>query len=155
MPNSKIHGTWAITLVGNVLVRTTAGNFNEAGTQACYEETKTKVPHAMPWAGLTNASLWELSTSASLKTFPTMRNWAFENGCVCVAVVIPSPLHTEIHRRQTGNFPPEMVSYFATLKDACAWLTEKGFPFTPNDYPHNAFVEKIRNAKNTGSDRQV
>lgn len=138
----KIHGAWEITLVKNVLVRTTAGSFNEQGTLACFRETQEKAPVAQAWAGLTNAANWEMSNAASLQAFPQMREWAFAHGCVCLAVIVPNAVRMNIHQRQTGNLPQELVHYFSDMATACEWLTSKGFPFTPAEYPHTAFVTK-------------
>lgn len=140
----KIHGEWAITLVRNVLVRTTSGSFNEDGTWACFRDTKQKAPVGSAWAGLTNAEYWEMSNIDSLQAFPEMRDWAFNHGCVCLAVVVPDTLRQEIHRRQTGNLPENLVHYFSTLKDACDWLTSRGFDFSVADYPHADFIAKTQ-----------
>ncbi|MCU6435619.1 hypothetical protein LPB67_17710 [Undibacterium sp. Jales W-56] len=140
----KIHGEWEISLVGNVLVRTTAGSFNEQGTLACFRDTQKKAPVGTPWAGLTNAAHWEMSSARSLQAFPQMREWAFQHGCVCLAVVVPDQMRMTIHQRQTGNLPDNLVRYFSDMAEACAWLTAKGFPFTPEDYPHADFIERTR-----------
>lgn len=140
----KIHGDWIITLVRNVLVRTTFGGFNEEGTWACFLDTKQKAPVGSAWAGLTNASHWEMSSMDSLKAFPEMREWAFANGCVCLAVVVQDNLRKEIHQRQTGNLPEDLVHYFSTIEDACLWLTARGFAFSVADYPHAEFIEKMQ-----------
>ncbi|MBC3884580.1 hypothetical protein [Undibacterium griseum] len=146
----KIHGLWKISLVRNVLVRTTAGSFNEAGTQACFAETQQKAPVDKPWAGLTNAANWEMSNAAALQSFPKMREWAFQNNCVCLAVVVPSQIRQLIHQRQTGHMPENLVRYFSNMEEACDWLTERGFPFTIADYPHEDFVLSTRQVHNTG-----
>ncbi|CAN5690412.1 hypothetical protein BH11PSE12_BH11PSE12_19810 [soil metagenome] len=138
----KIHGEWEITLVRNVLVRTTAGSFNDEGTQACFLETQQKAPSTMAWAGLTNAANWEMSSATSLQAFAHMREWAFTHGCTCLAVVVPNRIRMEIHRRQTGNAPQDLVHYFSSLETACTWLTGRGFAFTLDDYPHQAFVDR-------------
>ena len=140
----KIHGEWAISLVRDVLVRSTAGSFNEAGTMACFKEIQKKAPAGTPWAGLTNAAHWEMSSANALQAFPQMREWAFKHGCVCQAVVVPSRIRMEIHQRQTGNLAEYLVHYFAVMEEACAWLTAKGFPFSPKDYPHNEFIARAQ-----------
>ncbi|TXI90483.1 MAG: hypothetical protein E6Q34_08865 [Burkholderiaceae bacterium] len=140
----KIHGEWKISVVRNVLVRTTAGIFNDEGTLAVFEETKLKAPIEQPWAGLTNAERWEMSTASSLQLFPGMREWAFANNCVCLAIVVPSALKKKIHQQQTGDFPPDKVAYFNDLDSACAWLSNKGFPITRAEYPHAEFLEHSR-----------
>lgn len=143
----KIHGEWAISLVRNVLVRSTAGSFNEAGTLACFRETQRLAPTGTPWAGLTNAVHWEMSNASALQAFPQMRAWAFKHGCVCLAVIVPSRIRKEIHQRQTGNLPENLVHYFASMEEACAWLTAQGFPFAPADYPHAEFIARTRVAE--------
>lgn len=142
----KIHGQWEITVVRNVLVRTTAGSFNEEGTWACFLDTKKKAPVSQPWAGLTNAAHWEMSNVDSLQAFPKMHEWAFQNSCVCLAVVVPDNMRKEIHRRQTGNLPEDLVHYFSTIEEACTWLTSRGFDFTVADYPHAEFIARTRKA---------
>lgn len=140
----KIHGEWEITVLRNILVRTTAGIFNDEGTLAVFEETKQKAPIHAPWAGLTNAERWEMSTASSLQMFPGMREWAFANNCVCLAIVVPSVLKKKIHQQQTGDFPTDKVAYFNDLSSACAWLTKKGFSVSPEEYPHYDFLEHSR-----------
>ncbi|MFZ6846018.1 hypothetical protein [Undibacterium sp. RuTC16W] len=142
----KIHGEWEISLVRNVLVRTTAGSFNEQGTLACFRDTQEKAPVGTPWAGLTNAAHWEMSSASSLQAFPQMREWAFQHGCVCLAVIVPDQMRLAIHQRQTGNLPEHLVHYFSDMQEACIWLTSKGFPFAPADYPHAAFIERTKPA---------
>jgi hypothetical protein len=140
----KIHGEWKITLVRDVLVRTTFGSFNDEGTLACYRDTQSKAPIGSAWASLTNAAHWEMSNIASLQSFAEMREWAFANGCVCVAVVMPDILRKEIHQRQTGNLSENLVRYFSTITDACAWLTSRGFAFSAADYPHTDFIANMQ-----------
>lgn len=140
----KIHGDWIITLVRNVLVRTTFGSFNDEGTWACFLDTKQKAPAGSAWAGLTNAAHWEMSNIDSLQSITEMREWAFGNGCVCLAVVVPDTFRQAIHQRQTGNLSEELVHYFSTIEDACAWLTSRGFAFSVADYPHADFIEKLQ-----------
>lgn len=144
--NMKIHGEWKISLVRNILVRSTAGVFNNEGTLAVFEETKATAPIHAPWAGLTNAENWEMSTASSLQLFPSMREWAFENNCHCLAIVLPSLLKKKIHQQQTGQFPEEFVRYFSDLDQACAWLSGKGFPITADEYPHYDFIERTRHS---------
>lgn len=81
LPWQRIHGEWQISLVGNVLIRTFAGNFNDAGTLACYEEFQQKAPKDRPWASLADGRYWEMSTQSALHTYQEMRDWAFANGC--------------------------------------------------------------------------
>ncbi len=87
-----------------------------------------------------------MSNVDSLQAFPKMREWAFQNACVCLAVVVPDNMRKEIHRRQTGNLPEDLVHYFSTLEEACIWLTARGFEFTVADYPHAEFIARIRKA---------
>jgi len=138
----KIHGLWKITLVGNVLVRTTAGRFNDQGTLACFQDTQLKAPIGTQWAILGDATHWELSNASSLQSFPQMREWVFAHGCQCIAMVVPNQVCQMIHQRQTGHFPEDSVRYFSSMQDACEWLEQKGFPFDLNTYPHHAFLEK-------------
>ncbi len=140
----KIHGEWEISLIRNILVRSTAGVFNNEGTLAVFEETKATAPIQAPWAGLTNAENWEMSSASSLQMFPGMREWAFENNCKCLAIVVPSMLKKKIHQQQTGHFPEELVRYFTDLEQACQWLSERGFAITADEYPHHAFIERTR-----------
>lgn len=140
----KIHGEWEISTIRNILVRSTAGIFNNEGTVAVFEETKAKAPTNDAWAGLTNAENWEMSTASSLQLFPGMREWAFENNCRCLAIVVTSLLKTKIHQQQTGQFSEDVVKYFTSLDEACDWLTSKGFPVTADEYPHRDFIERTR-----------
>lgn len=140
----KIHGEWEISVVRNILVRSTAGVFNNEGTLAVFEETKAKAPTHAAWAGLTNAENWEMSTASSLQLFPNMREWAFQNNCHCLAIVVTSALKTKIHQQQTGQYAEDIVKYFTNLRDACQWLTDKGFPINEDEYPHRDFIERTR-----------
>lgn len=147
----KIHGHWKITLVGNVMVRTTFGSFNLEGTQACYLDQKNKAPVGTPWASLNNGLYWDMSTLDSLRSFPEMREWAFKNGCVCVAVVLSDQLRQQIHKIQTGNLPEDVLSYFSNIEDACHWLTQRGFAISAADYPHDDFIDKMKKLQKRGA----
>lgn len=140
----KIHGDWEITVIRQILVRSTAGIFNEEGTLAVFKETQEKAPLDAPWAGLTNAENWEMSGASSLQMIRTMRRWAFENNCACLALVLPNKLKQKIHQQQTGAFADPRVAYFSELAEACVWLSERGFPITEAEYPHRAFIERTR-----------
>lgn len=129
-------------MVGNVMVRTSAGSFNEEGTQACFRETQQLAPRDRPWVILADASLWTLSNLESLKLFPGMREWAFTHGCQKIAMVMPSPLIQTIHQRNTGNFPQDKVRYFPVMQEAIDWLADNGFVFDPADYPHHEFLQR-------------
>lgn len=140
---AKIHGEWEITLVRNVLVRSTAGAFNLEGMLSCFQEFQQKVP-ATPWASLADGSNWEMSSAKALRTIQDMRRWTFSHHCVCSAIVIPGQLRRNIHQRESGDFPDELVRYFSDMEAACVWLTAKGFPFAPADYPHQEFIARTR-----------
>ncbi|MDE2428211.1 MAG: hypothetical protein KGM99_05750 [Burkholderiales bacterium] len=141
--NLKVHGEWEITLVRNVLVRSTAGSLNVAGMYACFQEVKAKAP-ATAWASLSNGSNWEMSSAEALQTLKAMRQWVFSHHCACVAVVIPGLLRRNIHQRETGAAGEQNVRYFSSLEQACAWLSDRGFRITPEDYPHYAFLERTK-----------
>lgn len=140
----KIHGEWEISVIRQILIRSTAGVFNEEGTRAAFEETQQKAPSNAPWVGLTNAENWEMSGAASLQLFPGMREWAFANNCVALAIVVPSELKKKIHQAQTGDFGQDRVAYFSTLDQACVWLTAKGFAISADEYPHQEFIRRTK-----------
>ncbi|MBC3872709.1 hypothetical protein [Undibacterium flavidum] len=140
----KIHGEWEITVIRQILIRSTAGVFNEEGTRAVFEETQMKAPIAAPWVGLTNAENWEMSGATSLQLFPGMREWAFAHHCVALAIVVPSELKKKIHQHQTGDFGHDRVNYFSNLEQACEWLTAKGFPIREEEYPHRDFIRRTK-----------
>jgi len=140
----KIHGDWEITVIRQILVRSTAGIFNEEGTLAVFKETQEKAPTLLPWAGLTNAENWEMSGANSLQMIRGMRIWAFENNCACLALVLSNSLKQKIHQQQTNGVNDPRIAYFSKLKDACAWLSERGFPITEDEYPHRAFLDRTR-----------
>ncbi len=138
----NIHGEWEISVIRQILVRSTAGVFNEQGTLAVFKETQEKAPIGAPWVGLTNAENWEMSGASSLQMFPKMREWAFAHNCQALAIVVTSELKKKIHQTQTGQFPEDRVAYFSDLAQACAWLSEKGFPISVDEYPHRAFISR-------------
>jgi hypothetical protein len=140
----RIHGEWEISLVGNVLVRSTAGQFNIEGTKACFLESQNNVPKNKSWAYLGNASNWEMTGSDSFQLFPNMFEWAFNNGCVCGAVVMPNIIHKKIYEQIAKETTGDKFRYFKTLVDASEWLTSKGYPLTPEDYPHYEFIERTK-----------
>jgi hypothetical protein len=140
----KIHGDWEITVIRQILVRSTAGIFNEEGTLAVFKETQEKAPIHAPWAGLSNAENWEMSGASSLQMIRGMRIWAFENNCAGLALVLPNTLKQKIHQQQTGAVTDPRVAYFSELAEACVWLSERGFTITEAEYPHRAFIERTR-----------
>lgn len=48
----KIHGEWEVSQVRNVVVRAFAGNFNEQGVRAMFEDYKAIAPTGVVWASL-------------------------------------------------------------------------------------------------------
>jgi hypothetical protein len=141
---SNIHGEWEISVIRQILIRSTAGVFNAQGTMAVFKETQEKAPTQAPWVGLTNAENWEMSGTSSLQLFPGMREWAFAHNCQALAIVLPSELKKRIHQTQTGEFGEDKVAYFSTLEQACEWLSHKGFSISPDEYPHREFIAKTR-----------
>ncbi len=144
LPWQRIHGEWQISLVGNVLIRTFAGNFNDAGTLACYEEFKEKAPKDRPWASLADGRFWEMSTQSALQTYQGMRDWAFENGCEHIVFILPSKFHKIIVERETQALSDPRYHLCFDLEHACERLTALGFPLSPETYPHTEFAEKAR-----------
>ncbi|MBR7801336.1 hypothetical protein [Undibacterium fentianense] len=140
----KIHGEWEISVIRQILIRSTAGVFNREGTLAVFQETQEKAPIQAPWVGLTNAENWEMSGAESLQLFPSMREWAFAHQCQALAVVVPSELKKKIHQTQTGIFSKDQVAYFTRLDAACEWLTQKGFRISPEEYPHAEFIRRTK-----------
>lgn len=140
----RIHGEWKINLVGDVLVRSTAGQFNIEGTKACSLEAKKIVPKNTPWAYLGNASNWEMSGEESFKLFPTLIEWALNNGCQYGAIVLPNIILEKLYKEYTNNITGNKFQYFKTLEEACEWLTSKGFAISPKDYPHYEFIARTK-----------
>lgn len=140
----KIHGEWEITVLRQILIRSTAGIFNEEGTLAAIRETQQKAPIQLPWVGLSNAENWEMSGASSLQIIRSTREWAFANNCVGLALVLPNVLKRKIHQQQTKAENDPRIAYFFQLKDACAWLSAQGFPITEDEYPHRAFIERTK-----------
>lgn len=140
----RIHGEWEITVLRQILIRSTAGIFNEEGTFAAFRETQQKAPTQLPWAGLSNAENWEMSGAGSLQMIRGMREWAFENNCACLALILPNALKQKIHQQQTDAVNDPRIAYFFQLKDACAWLSAQGFPITEEEFPHRAFIERTK-----------
>ena len=144
LPWERIHGEWQISMVNNILVRTFAGNFNEAGTQALFEEYKQKAVISGPWASLADGRYWEMSTQSALQSYSGMRDWAFAHGCEHIVFILPSQFHKIIVERETKAISDPRYHLCANLEDACDKLTQLGFPFTPEQYPHYAFLRKIQ-----------
>lgn len=140
----NIHGEWEISLVGNVLVRSTAGHFNVQGAKSCFEESQIKAPKDKPWALLGNASNWEMAGEDSFQLFPSMFEWAFDNGCLFGAIIMSTNVQKKIYEHFSRNSTGDKFKYFKNLDAACAWLTEKGFSIHPDDYPHYAFIERTK-----------
>lgn len=145
----KIHGEWEISLVGNVLVRSSAGQFNIEGTKACFLESQNKAPKNRPWAYLGNATNWEMSGEDSFKLFPSTIEWALNNGCSYCAIVFPNIILEKLYKKYTNNLTGNKFNYFNTLNEACEWLTSKGYPITLEDYPHHEFIERTKIENNS------
>nr|WP_315466470.1 hypothetical protein [uncultured Undibacterium sp.] len=140
----KIHGEWEISVIRQILIRSTAGVFNEDGTLAVFKETQEKAPIQAPWVGLTNAENWEMSSASSLQLLPSMREWAFAHNCQALAIVVSSELKKKIHQAQTGQYSEERVGYFSSLDQACDWLSQKGFAISADEYPHTEFIARTK-----------
>jgi hypothetical protein len=141
---NKIHGEWEISVIRQIIIRSTAGVFNEEGTLAAFKELQEKAPIAAPWAGLTNAENWEMSSASSLQRISAMRDWAFAHRCQALAIVMPNKLKKKIYQTQTGEFGEDKVAYFFELEQACEWLTAKGFAITAAEYPHYDFIARTK-----------
>jgi len=139
----NIHGQWQIDLVGDVLVRTFGGSFNQQGTEAIFAELQAKAPKDRPWAGLAHGAMWEMSTQDSLQSYTSMSDWVFANGCVCVAFILPSKLHLDVMRRQAGLAENPRYQSCSSLEQACTWLNQRGFAITPELYPHQTFLNSL------------
>jgi hypothetical protein len=72
----KIHGEWEVSQVRNVVVRAFAGNFNEQGVRAMFEDYKAIAPTGVAWASLAQGEYWEMAPTAALKAYTSMRDWA-------------------------------------------------------------------------------
>lgn len=142
----KIHGEWEISVIRQIIVRSTAGVFNEEGTLAAFKEFQEKAPITAPWAGLTNAENWEMSSAVSLQRISAMRDWAFAHQCQALAIVMPNKLKKKIYQTQTGEFGEDKVAYFFELAQACEWLTGKGFAISVDEYPHQDFIARTKPA---------
>ena len=140
----KIHGQWQVSRVRNIIVQTIAGAFNEEGARARAEELRALAPGDGPWAVLGNSTNWDMGNVATLKIVEAMRDWMRRHGCVCIATVVPSGFRRTVHQEHTGEAPVDFLRYCATLDEACDWLSERGFPFTVDDYPHYEFLERSR-----------
>jgi len=92
----KIHGEWEVSQVRNVVVRAFAGNFNEQGVRAMFEDYKAIAPTGVAWASLAQGEYWEMAPTAALKAYTSMRDWAISHGCQCIAFVCPSRFHLDI-----------------------------------------------------------
>ncbi|MBC3884572.1 hypothetical protein [Undibacterium griseum] len=140
----KIHGEWEISLVRNIVIRTFAGAFNEQGFNALFEELKAIAPRGRPWASMAQGQYWEMAPEAALKSYSSMLQWVRKHGCEYVVFVCPSKFHLDIMKRNAGVNPDERFHVCETTEEACAWLTSKGFPLSIQEYPHHAFIEKVR-----------
>lgn len=140
----KIHGEWEISVIRQIIIRSSAGVFNAEGTLAAFKEYRDKAPISAPWAGLTNAVNWEMSNATSLQRIAKMREWAFSNNCKALAIVMPSKLKKQIYRTQTDDFEDERIAYFSDLEQACAWLTAQGFEISAEEYPHHDFIARTQ-----------
>jgi hypothetical protein len=138
----KVHGEWQITLVRNVLVQTIAGAFNVEGALARSGELRSHAPADGPWATLGNSANWDMGNASTLAIVDDTRQWMLEHGCVCIATVVPPGLRQSIHRKNTRALPPDVLKYCATLGEACAWLTERGFALAVDEYPHREFLRR-------------
>lgn len=136
-----------MTLVNQVLVRSIAGNFNELGTRALFEEFKQKAPRDQHWASLAHAGFWEMSSQEALRAYNPMRDWAMANGCKKIALIYPSSLHLHIIEKQTGVVATEDFYPCRTLQQAAEWLSANGFPFSEADFPHHEFLEQAGKAQ--------
>jgi hypothetical protein len=139
-PLMNPHGRWVVTRVGNVLVQTNAGHFNEEGVLGAFADMRAAMPTTGPWAVLVDARHWNMASERSLELIFDFRKLMFESGCTVNACVIPPGLRNEIHQKFSGGFSREKLRYFQSLEDACDWLTACGFPISVTQYPHHDFV---------------
>ena len=136
----NIHGFWSVSRVGNVIVKTSAGDFNEEGVRTSLAEIEALIPHAQPWAALFDSSSWEMTSAGNLEIIANFEARMIQHGCQRIACVVRAGMRTAIHKQFAGRLPVEQLQYFPALQDACDWLTQGGFSITPETYPHHAFL---------------
>jgi hypothetical protein len=139
----NIHGFWQVSLVGSVMVKTSAGSFNEEGVRSSLADIEALVP-ATPWAALFDSSSWDMTTSGNLELIAEFESWMMAHGCQRIACVVRAGLRAHIHKQFAGKLAQEQLRYFSNLPEACDWLNEGGFAITPQTYPHQIFLQKHR-----------
>jgi hypothetical protein len=141
----KVHGEWEISLIRNVMVSSVAGIFNEEGVQAELHDFYTLIPKQdAPWATLINLSNWDLGSDATFKMVVGFYQYILSRGCQRIATVMPDTLRRLIHQKNISQFPDEIYQYFATIEEACIWLSAQGFIISADENPHKEFLERTR-----------
>ena len=77
----KPHGQFEITLIGPVLVVSSIGNYNEAGSQLLSKQILAAAPSDQPWAILSDLSNWEMASENALRQHAALREVWFGRGC--------------------------------------------------------------------------
>ncbi len=137
----KIHGFWSVSRVGRVLVKTSAGDFNEQGVRASLAELEALFPKDGSWAALFDSSNWNMTASSNLEIIADFEARMVQHGCQCIACVVQSGLRQHIHKNFAGKLLPEQLQYFPDLQEACNWLSSQGFEISPDTYPHHTFLQ--------------
>ena len=138
----NVHGFWSVSRVEDVLVKTSAGDFNEQGVRASLAELEALFPKHGAWAALFDSSSWDMTTASNLEIIANFELQMVQQGCQRIACVVQPGLRQHIHKDFAGKLPPEQLQYFSKLNDACTWLTAQGFRISPETYPHHGFIKK-------------
>jgi hypothetical protein len=126
------HGNWGVKRIGNVLMLTIAGAFNEEGVLDVFAGMRAAMPMPKtgPWAVLVDSRHWDMASEHTLALVHDFRKQMFERGCSVYACVMANGLRKDIHQKLSVEFSQEKLRYFESLDDACDWLSACGFPIS-------------------------
>jgi hypothetical protein len=128
----EIHGEWQLKAVGNVLVSTLGGSWNEEAALAYFEEYKPLAEPLGRYCILVRYDGWGGYTPEAEAVARILRCWAHDHGCVCAAWVLEDSLMKKwmelFLRRADGLYETRA---FSTMPEAIAWLASQGFSLDP------------------------
>ncbi len=127
-----IHGEWQLKVVGDVIVSSLAGSWNDEAAAAYFEEYKNVAAPLGRFGTLVRFDGWGGYTPEAEAIAHRLRRWSYDHGCACAAWVLEDALMKkwmELYLRyQEGLYETQA---FSALDEAIAWLAIRGFTLDP------------------------
>lgn len=132
----KEHGTFEISLSGQVITVVFHGMWNEATAKRVGQEFQQEAMKISgePWACLIDFQDWQLGSQEVFDEISRINLWCNQNNQRHEAVVCSKFLQKQLMAKSQANLAQAEIGYFSTPHEAKRWLMKKGYTFDLTDY---------------------